>query len=208
MDKRRAGKQLFIEGKVALAGLPSKPFEIVRYFKPVANKKGKVQIDGPHFYSTDPVFAGKEMLVALGATELSIFDSNGTFVCKHPRAYGSAPTDSSDPGSQLHLLCFKPGGWINSQVRASLSEDLRQYMDSLDKEELKEELRLMRDENARSGWQATLQAIELAHEATKRVDRASVAVSAARIGSNTQSIVYDQPVDLREYDVVFSGKDA
>lgn len=106
----------------------------------------------------------------------------------------------------MHLLCTKPGGWQNSQVRASLSDDLRRYMDSLGKGQLKEELRLMRDECARSGWQATLQAVELAHEATRRVDRASVAVSAARIVSGKGSIAYDQPIDLSEYDVVFGGK--
>ena len=64
----------------------------------------------------------------------------------------------------------------------------------------------MRDECARSGWQATLQAVELAHEATRRVDRASVAVSAARIVSGKGSIANDQPIDLSEYDVVFGGK--
>ena len=64
----------------------------------------------------------------------------------------------------------------------------------------------MRDEAARSGWAATLQAVELAHAATGRVDRASVAVGAARIASGNGVIAYDQPVDLAEYDVVFGGK--
>lgn len=91
-------------------------------------------------------------------------------------------------------------------MRASLSDDLRGYMDSLRRDDLKAELRLMRDEAARSGWSATLQAVELAHASTGRVDRASVAVSAARIASGEGPIAYDQPIDLAEYDVVFSGK--
>ena len=198
--------QLFIEDRFAMMGLPQSPFDVVRYVTPKANKKGKVQVDGPHLYSTDPAFAGCEMIVGLGATKVLVYDGEGTFVCGHPRAYGSAPTDTTDPGSQLHLLCMKPGGWQNSQVRASLSDDLRGYMDSLGKEDLKQELRLMRDEAARSGWAATLQAVELAHAATGRVDRASVAVGAARIASGNGVIAYDQPVDLAEYDVVFGGK--
>lgn len=201
-------EQLFVEDRLAMAGLPEKPFDVVRYVTPAADKKGKVQVDGPHFYSTAPEFAGKEMIVGVGATKVSIYDADGTFICRHPRAYGSAPTDTSDPGSQLHLLCIKPGGWRNSMVRASLSDDLRAHMDSLGREDLKDELRLMRDEAARSGWQATLQAVELAHAATNRIDRASVAVSAARIASGEGVISYDQPVDLAEYDVVFSGKEA
>ena len=199
-------EQLFVEDRFAMLGLPSKPFEAVRYLRPVADKKGKVQVDGPHFYSTSPAFAEQGMLVALGATSIRIFDGDGTFVCEHARAYGGAPTDSSDPASQLHLLCQKPGGWANSQVRASLSDDLRGYMDSLGKDELKAELRLMREEAARTGWSATLQAVELAHAATSRIDRASVAVSAARIASGNGVIAYDEPVDLAGYDIVFSGK--
>ena len=200
--------QLFVEDRFAMGGLPSKPFDCVRYLRPMANKKGKVQVDGPHLYSTDPSFAECEMLVALGATKVRIYDGSGTFVCEHARAYGSAPTDSNDPGSQLHLLCMKPGGWQNSQVRAALSDDLRAHMDSLGKDELKAELRLMRDESARTGWSATLQAVELAHAATSRIDRASVAVSAARIASGDETIAYDQPIDLTEYDVVFSAEGA
>lgn len=204
--KGESESQLFVEDRFAMGGLPSKPFDAVRYLRPVADKKGKIRVDGPHLYSTDPAFAGREMTVALGATTLRVFDGGGAFVCEHARAYGSAPTDSTDPGSQLHLLCTKPGGWPNSQVRASLSDDLRGYMDSLCRDDLKAELRLMRDEAARSGWSATLQAVELAHASTGRVDRASVAVSAARIASGEGPIAYDQPIDLAEYDVVFSGK--
>ena len=137
-----------------------------------------------------------------------MFDGDGAFVCAHARAYGGAPTDSTDPASRLHLLCQKPGGWANSRVRASMSDGLRGYMDSLGRDELKAELRLMRDEAARTGWSATLQAVELAHAATSRVDRASVAVSAARIASGDGAIAYDEPVDLAEYDVVFGGKGA
>ena len=48
--------------------------------------------------------------------------------------------------------------------------------------------------------------MELAHAATSRIDRASVAVSAARIASGNGVIAYDEPVDLAGYDIVFSGK--
>ena len=91
-------------------------------------------------------------------------------------------------------------------MRASLSDALRGYMDSLGKDALKAELRLLREEAARTGWSATLQAVERAHAATSRIDRASVAVSAARIASGNGVIAYDEPVDLAGYDIVFSGK--
>ena len=200
--------RLFVEDRFALSGLPAKPFEAVRYVTARADKKGKVRADGPHFYSTDPAFSGCEMLLELGADKLRAFDGAGAFVCEHARAYGDAPTDTTDPGSQLHLLCLKPAGWRSSRVRAALSEEVRSWMDGLGRDELKGELRLLRDETARSGWEATRQAVELAYGSTGRVDRASVAVGAARIASGAEAIAYDEPVDLSGYDAVFLGKGA
>jgi transposase len=203
-DERR----LFADDRLALLGLPETPFRVVRYVVAKANKKGKVQVDGPHLYSTDPALAGRELTVALGATTLEVFDDGGALVCRHERAYGSAPTDTADPASQLHLLCLKPGGWGNSRVRASLAEDVRAHMDSLGRDDLRAELRLMRDEAARSGWAATSQAVELAYATTRRIDSASVAVSAARIASGGGAIAYDDPVDLGVYDSVFGAGEA
>lgn len=65
-------------------------------------------------------------------------------------------------------------------------------MDSLGRSDLKAELRLMRDQAAASGWDATVQAMAGALLATGRIDRASVAVE------------YDEPVDLSAYDEAFS----
>ena len=89
-----------------------------------------------------------------------------------------------------------------------MSEDVRSWMDGLGRDELKEELRLLRDETARSGWEATRQAAELAYGSTGRIDRASVAVGAARIASGAEAIAYDEPVDLSGYDSVFFGRGA
>ena len=195
-------RELFVEDEFALSGLPAKDFDAVRYVKVKANKQGKISVDGPHYYSTDPALAGHELTVAMRAYEIEVFDACAVSVCKHTRSYGSAPTDSTDPASQLALLSIKANAWQNSQVRASLSDDVRAYMDSLDKADLKAEMRLLRDEAARSGWAATKQAVELAYAATGRIDSASVAVSAARLAAD-DAISYDEPVDLSVYDAVF-----
>lgn len=76
-------------------------------------------------------------------------------------------------------------------------------MDSLDKDRLRSEIRLMRDQAATSGWEATVQAMEMAYESTGRVDSASVAVSAARLASG--AITYDEPVDLGVYDGIMGA---
>jgi len=198
--KAEPENRLFARDRLAAYGLPDKPFAVLRYERPRANKQGKVTVDGPHHYSTSPEFAGREVIVAIGALDIEVYDTSGTFVCKHARAYGNAPTDTSDPASQLPILSVRPGAWRNSLVRADLSEELRGHMDSLDDTRLRTELRMMRDESARSGWQATRQASEMAFAATGRLDEASIAVSAARVVSGDARIVYDEPAGLAEYD--------
>ena len=58
-DKRRWIKgenelQPFVEDRFAMAGLPPVPFAVVRYEVRKADKLGKVRLDGPHLYSSDP----------------------------------------------------------------------------------------------------------------------------------------------------------
>ncbi len=198
--KAEPENQLFMEDRLASYGLPEKPFAIVRYERPKTNKQGKVAINGPHHYSTSPRYAECEVIAAIGALKIEIYDTAGTFICKHIRAYGNAPTDTSDPASQLPLLCTRAKAWRNSQVRAALSEDLRAHMDALTEPDLRAELRMMRDESAKTGWAATKQAVEMAFAATGRLDEASVSIGAARIASGNIHIDYDEPVNLAEYD--------
>jgi transposase len=189
---------LFAEDRLALAGLPERPFNVVRYERHRADKYGKVRLDGRHLYSAAPELAGRELIAALGATTVEIYDAGGTPVCSHERAYGDAPTDSTRPANQLALLCTRPGGWRNSRVREQLPDALRDHMDGLGGQDLKAELRIMRDEAAASGWDAAVAAMELALASVGRIDAASVAVAAARGGS--PGIEYDEPVDLSAYD--------
>lgn len=190
--------RLFAEDRVAMAGLPENPFDVVRYVRPKADKYGRVRIEGKHLYSTDPALAGTTLIVGLGATDVRIYDEEGAFVCSHERAYGDAPSDSSQPASQIATLCSKPGGWTNGKVRACMPDMLRGHLDGKDKSDLRASLRTMRDEVAVRGWDATVTAMEMALIATGRVDAASVAVAAARCAGG--AIAYDEPVDLSEYD--------
>ena len=191
-------EQLFVEDSFAMRGLPGKPFKVVRWVRAKANKQGKFSADGPHFYSSDPALAGQELVVGLGATTVEVYTPGGSLVCTHARAYGKAPTDTCDPASQLALLAVKVGGWGESRVRASLPDELRAHMDALGKAQLRAEVRLMRDQCAHAGWDATVEAMAAALAATGRVDEASVAVAAARIGSG--AVDWGEDVDLAAYD--------
>lgn len=196
--KGESESQLFVEDRLALLGLPEKRFSCVSYVSRKADKLGKVRVGGKHFYSTDPALAGRTLTVGLSATAVTVYDEDGALVCEHARAYGSGPTDSTDPASQLGLLAVRIGAWENSRVRVALPDELREHMDALGEDELRREVRLMRDQAATSGWETCVQAMGLAYAATGRVDAASVAVSAARL--ETGGVSYDEPVDLSVYD--------
>lgn len=193
-------EQLFVEDQFAMLSLPESPFECVEYRRAKADKKGKVRIDGKHWYSTSPHYAGLELIVALYATRIAIFDEDGVFLCEHVRAYGDVATDTSDPSSQLPLLAYKLGAWKESKVRAALPDELREHIDSLDRHDLGSAVRVLRNQCAVSGWEKTISAAEIALRATGRVDEASVAMAAARAASGR--VVYEEEVDLSEYNVL------
>ena len=193
-------RHLFVEDSFALSGLPSTRFAAIRYERLKSDKQGKIRVDGCHLYSSAPEFACRDLIVGLTAEGVRLYTEDATAICEHRRVYGSAPSDSSDPASQLSLLCTRPGAWRNSQVRTALSEDLRLYLDDLGKDELKRDLRLMRNESARCGWSAMLRSLEDSFSLTGRIDEASVCVGAMRAASGIDKIAYDEPVDLGVYD--------
>ena len=201
-------RALFVEDKVALIGLPGQSFDVVRYEIRKTDKLGRVRLESNHVTLSTllaPELALAEVVCALRAREVSIADADGALVVTHPRAYGSAPTDTSDPANQLALLARKPGAWGNSRVRAALPDELRAYMDGLDKDARAERIRLMRNVSADKGWSAMVSAAESALARTGRVDEAGMAVAALR--SESAPVDYDEPVDLGVYDAAF-GKGA
>lgn len=201
-SKGEPESQLFVEDRFAMSGLPAKEFKVIRWETPKTDKQGRFRLEQVHVYSTSPELANTEVIVGIGADTVSCYTPAGELVCEHARAYGSAPTDSEEPANQLALLCAKVNAWPNSQVRASIPDQLKDHMDSLGKQDLKAELRIMRNQAARSGYAATVGAMSDALASTGRIDEASVAVAAARAASG--AIAYDEPVDLDAYDRALS----
>lgn len=197
-------RALFVEDQFALAGLPAAAFDVVRYERRRADKYGKVRIDGNHLYSSSPEYAKCELICCLRSTTITIATDDGTVICTHKRAYGNAPTDTTNPANQLTLLARKAGGWQNSQVREAMPNKLREHMDGLSQEELKSDLRLIRDEVSRSGWDCAISACSVALDATGRLDTASVAVAAN--GLSTMPVNYDEPIDLGVYDAAMKER--
>lgn len=204
--KGESERALFCEDEFALLEMPEAPFKVVSWQRMRADKHGNVVLDGRHRYSTAPEFGASELIVGKTAFDVEIYDSQGSLLAVHERAWGDRPTETVEPESQLPLLCRKPAGWPNSRVRASLPEDLRAWMDAMEQEERKRALRIMRDVSAESGYGPTVEAMERMAELGTAPDRATVTVLAAGICNGRDVVAYDTEVDMAPYDAAFSAQ--
>lgn len=193
--------ELFEGDRAALSPLPAKGFSCVKWATRRCNKQGVFTAAGPHRYSAGPAAAGREVAVALGAFDVTAVDaSTGEVLASYERQWGPAPTDSSDPTLQLRLLCMRPGGWRDSAIRPSLPPALVAFLDSEGPADLAADLRVLRDESADRGWAAAVEGMSRSLAATGGLDRASVALSAARAAAGDARVEYDDEVDLGVYD--------
>lgn len=193
--------ELFGEDRESLSPLPPAAFSCARWETRRCNKQGTITVGGVHRYSAGPAYSRREVAVALGAFDVAVCDcETGEVVAAYEREWGEAPTDSSDPTPRLRLLCLRPAGWRDSSVRASLPAELVAFLDSEAPAGLAADLRVLRDESAERGWGAAVEGMSRSLAATGGVDRASVALSAARAASGDERVEYDEEVDLGVYD--------
>ncbi len=202
--KGESERALFMEDVLALRELPEDGFDVVSYSHIKCDKYGYVCLDGNHRYAADPALAGCGVIVGRRAFDVDVYTEGGELVCTHKRAYGKAPSTSDDPLSQLNVLCMKPAGWQNSQVRYSLPEDLRNIMDKMDNAQRSDALRCLRGVSEDSGYDTAVKAMEKCVELLGELDRASVEVMASCIAGGREAVVYDDPADLDVYDAVYS----
>lgn len=196
-------RALFVEDACALRGLPEDVFNVVSFENMKCDKYGYVVLEGNHRYAVDPAFAKRGVIVGRRAFDVDIYTEEGEFLCTHSRAYGKAPTSSDDPLSQLNVLCAKPRGWQNSQVRYSLPEDIRQAMDAMQDAQRSDALKCLRDVAQESGYEKAVSAMSACIALLGDIDRASVEVMVASVVDSTGPIAYDDPADLSAYDAAY-----
>lgn len=163
---------------------------------------GKVCLDGKHYYSTKPENSRQKVLVGIRAHYVDILEQDGTLLVRHRREYGKDRTDSIDASTTLEMLSKNIGAWDNSIFRKDAPEQIRDYIDSLPKWERKNIVKLLSDLSKEHGYEASLQALEIAVE-NNSVNRSDAAVLAARIagyGINTPS---EPGPSLEVYDEAF-----
>lgn len=193
----RPESELFGEGRDALSPLPDAAFPCVRWEARKRGRQGTLAVGGARRHSAGPAHARREVAVALGAFLVTVCDcETGEVVATYEREWGEAPTDSSDPLPRPRLLCMRPNGWRDSLVRLSLPDGLVSFLDGEPASRLQADLRVLRDESSERGWGAAVEGMPGSVRATGPVDRASVAVSAARAQSGDARAEYDEEAGL------------
>jgi transposase len=192
-------KELFKADKKALLPLPSHPFDACRYEYLKTDGYGKVRIDGRHFYSSSPEYAGQEVLVAIRAHTIDILDSDHKLIVSHPRSFGSKRSDSLDYRTSLAMLMRNPGAWKNSGVRELVPSSVKDLMDSQPREELSSTLRTLNHLSVTYSFETALRALEEGIRIHK-TDFHAAAVLAARIHGYGLDTAPTSGPDLKSYD--------
>ncbi|MFD0961612.1 IS21 family transposase [Paenibacillus chungangensis] len=174
--------RLFENDKKTFLYLPRSPFAACRYTRVKTDGYGKFLIDGKHFYSSSPEWAGRELVVRIGAHTVEPLAPSGDAISTHIRMFGKQRTDSVDVRTTLSRLLQSPGAWRNSLIRKALPDRLRAEMDLLDRTGLKEALSTMNDLSGRYDFETAIQAMEQASE-LGRLTSANSIVLAARLST-------------------------
>ena len=151
--------ELFETDRQHFIALPARSFNVCRYDWFKADGYGKVCIDGKHYYSTRPEYHNQKVFIGIRAHYIEVLDENAKLVVRHQRQYGSDRTDLVDYSTTLHVLSRYVGGWQNSGIRTEVSDPLREYLDGLERQNLKSNLQLMSNLNDEFGYPIALEAM-------------------------------------------------
>ncbi len=133
--------ELFMEDKQALHPLPVNPFEVYRLKFAKADNYGKVRYDNRR-YSSTPAFAGKQLLLKVGAFDITLMDDNYKQVIEHTRLYGQQ-TESMQWTPYLELMARRPRAMKYTGLFKELSTELQDYLLKCDQAAQKSALQVL-----------------------------------------------------------------
>lgn len=190
---------LFAADRAALLPLPRERFNVCRYDHLRADAYGKICMDGKHFYSTAPEWAGQDVLIAIRAHVIDILSQDGNILVSHPRSFSVERSDSLDHSTSLALLLKNVGAWRNSGLRGNISEELRQALDGQGRVELRKSLQLLSTLSDRYGFDTAIAAMD---EAINRgsLNLCDTAVLAARLAGYGLDTPPELGPNLSQYD--------
>lgn len=200
--KKENCQALFEEDCVAVAELPAKPFDVVRFETRRSDKYGRLHINGCS-YSISPACAQKMVMFGARAHTIDFFDAaTSKKLVTMPRAYGEHITEVTNPATQLELLTKKPGGWKNSEVRHEMGNAVRDWIDNMDSRKRKRLLAWMNELSKELGFDVVLAAMDGMMASSHAIERAEVELLARRMRETgtLEPIEMSFDDDLSEFD--------
>lgn len=201
--KLRPIRELFEEDRKAFLRLSPKSMDIVSYDWYSADGYGKVCIDKKHYYSTRPENHNQKVLVGKRAHYIDIINPDGSVLVRHRREYSDIRTDQSGYSTTIEVLARNSGAWMNSGVRLSLTDPLRDYMDGLERRARKAKIQLLADLNREYGYQAAIKAMDMALASNGEIHRSDARILAERITGYGIDTPPDTGPSLKVYDDAF-----
>ena len=196
--------ELFKEDLKAMSALPSKPFDVCTYKWVKADGYGKICLDGKHFYSTKPENARQQVLIGIYATYVRVLEEDGSLLVEHERLYGDKRTDCCDYSTSITQLLRTPGSWHNSGLRQDAPVQLKEYMDSLSKKDLKANIKILYELSRQHDLPTAFKAMTMSLE-QGCINMCDAAVLADRIQGYGLDTPPEAGPSLEIYDDVFMG---
>jgi hypothetical protein len=106
-----------------------------------ADNYGKVRYDNRR-YSSTPAFAGRQLLLKVGAFDVTLMDDNYKQIIKHTRLYGQQ-TESMQWAPYLELMARRPRAMKYTGLFKELSTELQDYLLKCDQAAQKSALQVL-----------------------------------------------------------------
>lgn len=196
--------ELFEEDRQALHPLPEKCFRAFRMEKVPTDGYVKFCLEKQHWYSSKPELGNSRVIVCIGAHYIEVLDVSGDTITRHRRQYGIKRTDTIDWSTSASRILKNHGSWKNSGLRASMSEPLREVLDSMERSGFNEALSMIRDLAPRYGMDALMIAMEEAAR-NSTLTRYNTEAIMMRLSNNGLDSLPDTGPDLSSYDEAFLG---
>ena len=140
--KRELISDLFAAEREALIPLPRERFRVFTLEKVKTDKYSFVHFDGNR-YSASPEYAGRELWLEVGTSELRVLNEKYEEIAVHRRKYGHELEPAINFDNYIGALSRKPRAFLDSPYFLTLPEPVQKHLKSCQYADLKKMLLTM-----------------------------------------------------------------
>ncbi len=153
---------LFAEDKAAFHQLPAEAFDTARYETLMADKYGKVHLDGKYVYSASPAVKESEVTLMITSSDVTVYDHSMNVITCHKRLYGYEEHERMDWVPYLKYIARKPRSLRNSGIYDMMPVNMQTYLDKCSNVDRGSILKALAELTDRDGFDNALQAVDRA----------------------------------------------